>query len=210
MAISAYDDQRETKTFANSELIFTKDYDSRVYANTASTNAVRYVANEGTATEEVFTKGSKVTIGDGTIYISEHFVKNSAQTIILDKYSNKPSYKVGVVPSKTFIDSIEDTSLVDNAQGTPNFQAPGADRLKIDTVLTKIAIGETTDETEFVSLIEVQDGVLKKRKTKELEGKIEEAIAKRTYEESGDYTVSDPKVSAREHLAQGTTMVATV
>ena len=203
MNITAFDDQRETKTFANSELIFTKTYAGRVYANTASTNAVRYVVDEGLATERVYTKGSKVTIGDGTVYISEHFVKNTTQSIILDKYSNEPSYKVGLVPSKSFIDSIEDTSLVDNAAGTPNFQAPGADRLKIDTVLTKIALGENTDETEFVSLIEVQDGVLKKRKTKELEGKIEEAIAKRTYEESGDYTVSDPRVSIREHLNQG-------
>lgn len=204
MDITAYDDQRETKTFANSELIFTKTYSGRVYANTAATNAVRYVFDQGLETERVYTKGSKVNIGDGTIYISEHFVKNSSQTIILDKYSNVPSYKIGLVPSKSLIDSIEDTTLVDNAQGTSNFQAPGADRLKIDTVLTKIRIGEDTDETEFVSLIEVQDGVLKKRKTKELEGKIEEAIAKRTYEESGDYTVSDPKVSVREHLAQGT------
>jgi hypothetical protein len=203
MNITASDDQRETKTFANSELIFTKTYAGRVYANTASTNAVRHIVDEGLATEQVFTKGSKVTIGDGVIYISEHFIKNTTQSIILDKYSNEPSYKVGLVPSKSFVDSIEDTSLVDNAAGTPNFQAPGADRLKIDTVLTKIALNEDTDETEFVSLLEVQDGVLKKRKTKELEGRIEEAIAKRTYEESGDYTVSDPKVSIREHLNQG-------
>jgi hypothetical protein len=199
--VTAYSDQREAKVFANSEMLFTSDYAGRAYANTATTNAVRYVENEGLATEKVYTKASKVTIGDGTMYVAEHFVKNTPQTIILDKYSNEPSYKIGLVPTKTFIDSIADTSLVDNAQGTPNFQAPGADRFKIDTALTKIALNQDTDETDFVSILEVEDGVLKKRRTVELEGKIEEAVAKRTFEESGDYTVSDPKISVREHLS---------
>lgn len=198
--VSAYNDQRDTKTFSNSELIFTKEYSNRNYANTAVSNAVRYVVDEGLSTEKIYDKASKITIADGTLYIADHFIKNTTQTIILEKYFNEPSYKIGFVPSKTFIDSIEDTSLVDNAQGSPNFQAPGADRLKISAVLTKIPLGEETDETEFVSLLEIENGVLKKRKNKELEGKIEEAIAKRTFEESGNYTLSDPRVSIREHL----------
>ena len=202
LLITDYVDHRETKEFLNSELIFSKTSLDRVYANSAISDAVRYVENEGTASEVIYTKGSKLTIGDGIVYLADHFVKNTSQVIILDKYSNKPSYKVGLVPTKSFVDFIGDATLVDNAQGTPNFQAPGADRLKIDTVLTKIAIGETTAETDFVSLIEIEDGVLKKRKSQELESKIEEAIAKRTHEESGNYTISDPKVSVREHLNQ--------
>jgi hypothetical protein len=186
MTVSAISDKRESQVFEDGEALFTVDYDGRAYALAAEEDATRLVENAGQETEVIYTKGSKVTIGDGVMYIADHFVKNITQTLVLDKYSNKPSFKVGLVPTKTFVDSSDDNSLVDNAQGTPNFQAPGADRLKIDTVLAKVAIGESTDENEFISMIEIEDGVIRKRKTIAIEGKLEEAIAKRTFEESGN------------------------
>jgi hypothetical protein len=203
MNVLEISDKRESQVFEDGEAIFTKDYTGRAYALALAKDATRLVLNEGLENEVTYTRGSKVTIGDGIMYIADHFIKNTPQTIILDKYSNKPSYKVGLVPTKTFIDSAADNSLVDNAQGTPNFQAPGADRLKIDTVLTKVPLGVQTDETEFISMIEIENGVIRKRKSIAIEGKLEEAIAKRTFEESGNYTLSDPRVTVREHLIQG-------
>lgn len=200
--VTALTDKRSSSLFEESELLFTANTTNRAYANTATSDATQYVVDEGLATEKTYTRGSKITIGTGIVYIADHFVKNSQQTIILDKYTNTPSYKVGLVPTKTYVDYIEDTTLLDNAAGTPNFQAPGADRLKINTVLTKLALGETTDETEFVNLLEVESGISKKRKIGGIEGKLEEAIAKRTFEESGNYTLNDPKINIREHLAQ--------
>jgi len=197
-------DGRSESIFQDGELLIGGEYGSRVHALAATSNATKYIVNEGLATEVTYTKGSKATISEGIMYLADHFVLHSTQTIILDKYSNVPSYKVGLVPTKTFIDSAEDTSLLDNAQGTPNFQAPGADRLKIDTTLTKIVYDSVSSETEFVSMIEVEDGIIKKRREIEIEGKIEEAIAKRTSDESGDYTLSDPKITIREHLNNGT------
>ena len=40
---------------------------------------------------------------------------SSTQTIILEKYSNTPSYKVGVDIAETFTTYTEDNSLLDNA-----------------------------------------------------------------------------------------------
>lgn len=200
--VTALTDKRSSSIFEESELLFTANTTNRSYANAATTDATQYVVDEGLSTEKTYTRGSKITIGTGIIYIANHFVKNSQQTLILDKYTNTPSYKVGLVPTKDFIDYIEDTSLLDNATGTPNFQAPGADRLKINTVLTKLALGKTTDETEFINLLEVENGISKKRKIGGIEGKLEEAIAKRTFEESGNYALNDPKINIREHLAQ--------
>lgn len=199
MEVSTVSDKRDAKEFENAEILFTLESEAlRSYANTDATYATSHVENDVT-----YTRGSKVTIGDGVMYIANHFVKNTNQTIILDKYKNTPSYRVGVVPTKSVVDSISDISLVDNAQGTPNYQAPGADRFKIDTVLTKIGLTEETAETEFISLIEIEGGSIKKRKTFGIEGKIEDIISKRTYEESGDYTLTNPKTSVREHLVQG-------
>ena len=201
--ITVVSDQRANTSFANSETIFTANTTGRAYAAGALTNAIRNVVDEGLATEQVYNYGSKITVSEGVVYVADHFVKHTTQTIILDKYTNEPSYRVGLVPSKSFVDYIEDQSLVDNAQGTPNFQAPGADRLKIDTTLTKIALDATTDENEFITIAEIEDGIARKRKSITVENKLEEVLAKRTQEESGNYTLSDPIVFVREHLENG-------
>ena len=198
--ITEISDASANTKFTNSETLFTASQTGRAYAVAATTNAVRNVVDEGLATEQVYDYGSKITVSEGVVYVADHFVKHSTQTIILDKYTNEPSYRVGLVPVKSFVDYIEDQSLVDNAQGTPNFQAPGADRLKIDTTLTKIALGAPTDENEFITITEVENGIARKRKTVTVDSKLEDVLAKRTQEESGNYTLSDPIVYVRDHL----------
>ena len=201
--ITAVADFRANTTFANSETIFTSALTGRTYASAATTNAIRNVVDEGLATEQIYNYGSKITVSEGVVYVADHFVKHSTQTIILDKYSNEPSYKIGLVPTRSFVDYIEDQSLVDNAQGTPNAQAPGADRLKIDTTLTKVGLTATTDENEFITITEIDTGVARKRKSITVDSKVEDILAKRTQEESGNYTLSDPIVTVREHLENG-------
>lgn len=201
--VTAVADNRGSNNFANSETIFTANVSSRSYASSATTYATKNVVNLGLATEKVYDKGSKITISDGVVWMADHFVKHTSQTLVLDKYSNEPSYKIGLVPQKSFVDYIEDLSLVDNAQGTPNFQAPGADRLKIDTILTKVGLDEVTDENEFITLSEIESGVTRKRKQIDVESKLEDVLAKRTQEESGNYTITDPTISVVEHLNTG-------
>jgi hypothetical protein len=202
--IFSVSDKRTSSVFENNETLFTLSKTSRDYAQTTTTRATTHIVNEGLATESISNYGSKITIADGVVWLADHFVKHSRQSIILDKYTNTPSYKVGLVPQKTFVDYIADQSLVDNAQGTPNFQAPGADRFKIDVVLTKIGLEEVTGENEFFTISEIENGLTRKRKLATIENKLEEVIAKRTNEESGNYTVSDPIVTVKEHLDTGT------
>lgn len=203
IAITGISDKTANTYFDDNETLFTANTSGRAFSQTLASNAIRNIVDQGLATETVYTKASKITIAEGTLWVADHFVKHSSQTIILDKYSNVPSYKVGVVPTKTFVDYITDNTLVDNAQGTPNFQSPGADRFKIDTVLTKVPKDEQTDEKEFITLLEVDAGIIKKKKQTTIENKLEDVIAQRTYEESGDYTLSDPVITVREHLVQG-------
>jgi hypothetical protein len=200
--VTAVTDKRANTAFDSNETVFTEDVATRSYAQSATTRATSTVVDEGLATEKTYTKGAKVTVSEGVVFLSDHFVKHDTQTVVLDKYTNQPSYKVGIVPTKSFIDYLEDSSLVDNAQGTPNFQAPGADRFKIDTVLTKVALDAVTDENEFITLLEVENGIARKRKLQAVESKLEDALAQRTFEESGDYAITDPVVTVREHLLQ--------
>ena len=73
--------------------------------------------------------GSAVFIDPGTYYINGFFVNVDKQELVLEKYSNTPSYRVGLTITETFVTSTDDTSLLDNATGASNENATGAHRL---------------------------------------------------------------------------------
>ena len=56
----------------------------------------------------------------GVYYINGFHVQVDEQTLILDKYTNTPSYRVGLLVTESFVTPNDDTSLNDNAQGTSN------------------------------------------------------------------------------------------
>ena len=53
----------------------------------------------------VANQGSSVRIEEGVYFINGFFVKNQEQTLILDKYFNFPSYRVGFQVQQSFINS---------------------------------------------------------------------------------------------------------
>ena len=97
------------------------------------------------------------------------------------------------------VGSKDDDSLYDNAKGFSNFAAPGADRLKIDLVLTKKLLTDT-DDANFVELMRVQDGIVRKLQTKTQYNIIRDYLAERTNDESGSYSVDPFQVSIAESL----------
>ena len=60
------------------------------------------------------------------------FVQVQKQTLVLDKYTNTPSYRVGYYVTESFVTPNDDASLNDNATGSSNVNAPGAHRFKIN------------------------------------------------------------------------------
>ena len=68
--------------------------------------------------------GSAVKMNEGVYFIRGTFVSVPASTIVLDPYSNNPSYRVGLNVTESIISSNEDSSLFDNAKGFSNFAAP--------------------------------------------------------------------------------------
>jgi hypothetical protein len=143
--------------------------------------------------------GSAASIGDGVYFIRGYFVRVSKQTIILDNYTNTPSYRVGLKIDEIIINAKDDNSLYDNAKGFTNYAAPGADRFKINLSLTKKLLSDTND-TDFVELLRVQDGKVKKIETKTQYNIIRDYMAERTYDESGDYAVTQFNPSIHNSL----------
>jgi hypothetical protein len=143
--------------------------------------------------------GSAASIGDGVYFVRGHFAAVSKQTIILDDYTNTPSYRVGLSIQELLVNAKDDESLYDNAKGFTNYAAPGADRLQIKLTLTKKLITDIND-TNFIELLRVQDGKIKKIESKTELSRLGDYIAERTYEESGHYALDNFKVSVHNSL----------
>ena len=67
--------------------------------------------------------GSSANVQKGIYYIRGTFVQVEEQTIVLDKYTNTPSYRVGFTITESLSTPEEDSSLLDNATGSSNFAA---------------------------------------------------------------------------------------
>jgi hypothetical protein len=155
------------------------------FANTISTSA-SFIA-------------SAATINDGVYFVRGNFVKVGKQTIILDQYNSVPSVRIGLLVKESIVNSMDDPSLNDNSQGFSNYAAPGADRLKIDLELFKKDFNDIDNEN-FVEIARLNKGVTEKFVDRSQYNLIRDELARRTYEESGDYIIKPFEVFPKETL----------
>lgn len=142
--------------------------------------------------------GSIASISEGVLYIEGFFVKVLAQTIILDKYTITPTCKVGLELVKSIVTSSSDSSLLDPALEASNYQAPGATRYKLELVLAKRSI-DSIDDSQFIELLRIEDGVITKKIIYPQYSELEKTLARRTFDESGSYTVRPFNILLRDH-----------
>lgn len=168
-------------------------YGQEIYAQLRSTSAVggSYIAK----------------LQEGIYYFKGQFVKVVPQYLIVEIFhrvgyntttiNSNPSYKIGIEFTETIVDEVDDTSLLDPAQGAFNYQAPGAERFAIQTSLSKRTL-DSADISTFFEIVRLVNGV----KTKEIDypiySEIEKTLARRTHDESGNYTVDPFVVSLEE------------
>ena len=183
------------------------------YFNTNSTDNTTIAFSDGetltsngsgnpTVVVDTTATGSAAQIQEGVYYINGYHVQVSAQTLILEKYSSTPSYRVGLTVTESFVTSGDDSSLNDNAQGVSNTNAPGAHRFKILLTLTKKALASTEDNN-FYELLRLSSGTLQNQVRSTEYAVLEDTLARRTYDESGDYVVKPFDIDIREHLISG-------
>ncbi len=143
--------------------------------------------------------GSALTVDDGIIYIDGKFVNHEKQTIVLSKYTNLPTVKVGFTIVESTVSSEDDQTLLDPAQGSFNYAAPGADRYKIVTTLVKYDSTETPP-ANFNQLVDIVNGQIQRKYTTDVYAELGKNLARRTYDESGNYAVKPFPVLIKEHL----------
>ena len=180
------------------------------YQNTASDGAqIAFThgetitsSNASTAVVASCHTGSAAQVQQGVYYINGFHVQVSAQTLILEKYSDTPSYRVGLTVTESFVTPGDDTSLNDNAQGVSNTNAPGSHRFKIELTLAKKALS-STDDSNFYELLRLSSGALQNQVRTTEYAVLEDTLARRTFDESGDYVVRPFDIDVREHLSSG-------
>ena len=184
----------ETVRFLNGERLITEDgIEYGLTEIKANSTFATCISENSTGT------GSAAFIEDGIYFIRGYFVKVLKDNILLDQYGEKPSYRIGLLINEDIVTSFDDPSLNDNSQGFSNFAAPGADRFKLSTTFIKKEIDEFDDEN-FIELMRIENGVLLNFvKNTEL-NLIRDELARRTYDESGDYYVTPFEVDIKESL----------
>ena len=190
-------DDNETSTFSAGET-FTCESDI-TYASTtiaAGTPVAQLLNSAATSI------GSTASIGAGVFFTRGYFVNVAEQTIILDQYDTNPSYKVGLKVEERIVTADEDATLYDNAIGSTNFSAPGADRFKITLTLVKKLL-TSPNAADFIELLRTNVGEVEKKVERSDLGFINDILATRTKEESGNYYVKKFKIDAKENLDDG-------
>lgn len=134
-------------------------------------------------------EGSLIHINSGYYFVNGYFVYTPEQHSILSKYSNKPTVNVGFAIKERFVTSDDDQSLLDNASGTTNFNAIGADRLKMSLDLKVSKPDEEFDKKNYVKLATFIDGELQEVVNRTDYNIIRDEMARRSYDTNGDYTV---------------------
>lgn len=174
--------------------------------NTFSANDILTVADSSNVTIgqiQVASNSTNANVGDpanlaysmsvstGVVFKKGLFLYVANQSIIVDAYSNQPD---GVSVGFNALESIDtvtsNSSLYDNSNGSTNFAAPGADRLKVVPQLVVRNTADIANNDSFFSLVDFKGGAILTAKQVEDFSTLGIEFARRTYETNGDFVIS--------------------
>ena len=175
---------------------------AKVFTPTTTYNLVDGATPDFTAFDNSLHNGGcrAVSIAEGVYYLRGCFVEVPAQLVVVEKYHVQlVSARIGLEIKEEIVTPEADTSLLDNATGTSNYAAKGAHRLKITATLVSKSLDDT-DDLNFVQLMKYNNGRLEEKVDKTDLGRIEKTLARRTFDESGDYTVRPFQFEVKESV----------
>ncbi len=152
-------------------------------------------------------EGHGVSIGDGKIYHKGFFLRVDGQAVVVKEFDTDPTgYRIGFDTIEEIVTEDVDSSLLDNSAGFPNFNAPGAHRLKLVPSLRAKLRSDIANSTNFFAIVEFDDITPTEQNIDPVYNKLGDEFAKRTDEESGPYVVKPftietfPGISANSGL----------
>lgn len=146
-----------------------------------------------------------VGIDAGVRYVKGYFVNHDRQKITpynVTGANAANSYRIfnnlnSVVKfdvTNTIVTANDDASLNDPAYGSYNYAAPGADRYRLDLTLNHLPYSATAD----YPLATFENGELSFKSNDPEYNILAKTLARRTYDESGNYTLDDFPISVED------------
>lgn len=155
---------------------------------------------------------SRIFVDSGTFYINGCFVITDeiSEYIVRTDKDQLLNGRIVFEVVENVITALTDDTLLDNATGTPNFTSPGADRYQIDLNLyffdtagvlpsASNVITAVGENQQLVDLVTVENSVIVIPAHTEY-AELQNRLALRTKEESGNYTVNPFVIELREFL----------
>ena len=151
------------------------------------------------------------TIEKGVFYFNGYFIENKRQIMPI---TLQDDIEIGFQVVEKIVTLYDDISLLDNNSSTMAHLQPGADRYKVDLVLTvrstsaeQISGVQNLYDTSkgFITLASIRNGAVAYILSETEYGALGDYIATRTYEEAGNFTVRPFPLKLIEHLSTSET-----
>ena len=160
------------------------------------------------------------SVDRGVRFVEGYFVLSDAQSIgaymltgaagsQIRDYAN-PTTRIGFSVAKYFVTASDDTTLNDPAFGFYNYAAPGSDRFVIELTATQngftasdMSSVDNFSRVGFIEFMRVVDGDIVKVEKYPDYAMLEDTFARRTYDESGNYTVTPFELTLKGPTASG-------
>ena len=206
------------KTFIPGEILdLYTTYEDRVLVNryTEANQGDVYIPASLTVAPSVIDEqsvglGYGATVSNGIIFQKGNFILFEEQSVIVSKYDVFPDdVVVGFKTEEEIVTALGDTSLLDNANGFNNFNAPGADRLKLIPILTRYTLDEAKEDENFFAIQEYNNGALIRRNNTTQFNSIAKQFEQRTSEESGNYSIDQFDIGVQNHKTESDLLEAT-
>ncbi len=181
----------DVSEFAAGDTLYIYDFNQSRQGNLDANNlfdSIKTFAGNGTVNATGY--GYGLTVSDGIIYQKGFFSKVEPQFVLVREYTSNPDgYVVGFNTEEEIVTENQDSSLNDNANGSTNYNAPGAHRLKLTPTLVSKSRTDANSYPNFFAIAEFDNLTPAIQRTDPFYNKLGDEFARRTREESGDYIV---------------------
>lgn len=175
-----------------------------IFSNIESSNGE--VRVKASSSELEIGKCAMAFVNDGVFFVNGSFVSVQKQSVIMNPKTIGDPVTCSVVLEidERIITAVDDHSLLDPAQGSNNYAAPGADRVRITLNLksidTSASSGEFSSNENLVELMRYRNNILLEHNNRPKYSELDKALAKRMYDQAGDYIVSGFDLTVAEAL----------
>ena len=153
---------------------------------------------------------------EGHLFVDGYFPYVPKSNIVVAIPANDTTiYHIGFKVTRNIITANEDATLHDPAAGSYNYKAPGADRYQLKIELASFPDDNQPLDTEYSGISYITGIIVKgddviKEQDMENSSTLGDLLARRTYEESGSYTVKPWKVQIKDHPSDSSKYIVSI